>query len=239
MKNQATPRHSAMIAAAAGLVVGLGLAAIAGDLGPPAGPVAGTMKTLVDVEPRTAIRNDPGLAPIVISASGSYYLAEDIYALPGQNGITITASDVTLDLNGFAVRANLEVGSPDGIHLPPLQTPVNICVHGGVIRDFLTNGVSASQSRSCIFEDLRVVNCGQLGISSGQGALVSNCVVRDTGINGIVGQNGSLIRGCTSYSNGNAGIVIDSGTVHGCSMRDNVINLVLMGASAAHDNSAP
>ena len=42
------------------------------------------MKDLDDVEPRIAIRNDfVGLIPIVISSPGSYYLAEDIFALSG------------------------------------------------------------------------------------------------------------------------------------------------------------
>lgn len=117
--------------------------AYAGDLTPPGGPVAPTMKNLLDVEPRMVIRNDTvPFTPIVISAPGSYYLGEDIQALPARHGIEITASDVTLDLNGFTIRGNLEVGSLDGIHVTGDR--MNIAIFNGNIRSFLGHGVNAS-----------------------------------------------------------------------------------------------
>ncbi len=215
------------------------LAAMAGDVTPPGGPVTGTMKTLTDIEPRVAIRNDPGLVPVVIAAAGSYYLAEDILGLPGQHGIQIAASDVTLDLNGFAIRGNLEVGSIDGVNLTAAAS--NVCVRNGVIRDFQGLGVSANTPNlGCLFASLRVSNCGSIGIRSGLGGLVSGCVVRDCGSIGITGQDGALITGCTSYSNAAAGINNGGGLVHGCSARDNVgLQIALVNGALGHDNSAP
>src|SRR5689334_2327995 len=79
--------------------------ASAGPLDPPAGPVAPTMKTLSEVEPRIPIHS----LPLTISQPGSYYLAENITAAGG--GITISADYVTLDLMGFSLS-----GAPgDGI----------------------------------------------------------------------------------------------------------------------------
>jgi len=58
------------------IVIAIGYFATAGDLNPPAGAVSGTMKTLVDVEPRIAINatNTPGDADSLfrIAQRGSY-----------------------------------------------------------------------------------------------------------------------------------------------------------------------
>ena len=64
-----------------------------GPLAPPSAP-APSMKSLAQIEARTAIS-----ATTNISTPGSYYLTGD---LAGE--ISIYASDVTLDLNGFTIR---------------------------------------------------------------------------------------------------------------------------------------
>ena len=69
-----------------------------GSLTPPGAP-APTMKTLQQVEPRTPI----SALPFTISNSGSYYLTANLTGAAGSDGITILASDVTLDLNGFTM----------------------------------------------------------------------------------------------------------------------------------------
>src|SRR5678816_1582998 len=69
-----------------------------GTLTPPGAP-APTMKTLDQVEPRTPI----SALPFTISTSGSYYLTASLTAAANVNGITINASNVTLDLRGFEV----------------------------------------------------------------------------------------------------------------------------------------
>src|SRR5262245_32112399 len=77
----------------------------AGDLNPPLGPVAPTLKTLTDVEPRIAISaaNTPGDADSVfrITQPGSYYLTGNVTGVAGRHGVEIAANSVTLDLNGF------------------------------------------------------------------------------------------------------------------------------------------
>lgn len=49
---------------------------LGGDLNPPPGPIMPTMKTLVEVEPRTAINS----LPFNVTAPGSYYLTGDLTA---------------------------------------------------------------------------------------------------------------------------------------------------------------
>src|SRR6187397_293339 len=102
----------APVAIAAALVVACGLL-FAGPMDPPAGPVTSTYKTLTEVEPRTAINavNTPGDAQNVfrITQPGSYYLTGNVIAAGGKHGITVTVSNVTIDLNGFALDGSSNV----------------------------------------------------------------------------------------------------------------------------------
>src|SRR5438067_13816044 len=72
-----------------------------GSLTPPGAP-APTMKSLDQVEARTAITNTSSL--VMISQPGSYYLTHNLIVSSG-NAIDITTNQVTLDLNGFTISS--------------------------------------------------------------------------------------------------------------------------------------
>lgn len=132
-------RPSTTILSAAILLL-IGSPAVAGSLTPP-GPPAPTFKTLSDIEPRTLISPDQNsLEPVVIDQPGSYYLGRDIQALPGQDAITINANNVSLDLNGFTVRGNLEVMDGNGI----VVNGENATIRNGQIRYLDGDGVNCS-----------------------------------------------------------------------------------------------
>ncbi len=78
-----------------------------GSLTPP-GPPAPMMKTLAQIEPRIPISS----LPITITNPGSYYLTANLTGGSG-NGITVSSSGVTIDLNGFTLqkRLSLDPGS--------------------------------------------------------------------------------------------------------------------------------
>jgi hypothetical protein len=164
------------------------------------------MKTLSEVEPRTPIRNDfDGLNPVVITQPGSYYLVEDIYAYPDEHGIEIQSSHVTLDLNGFSVIGNLEVGSRSGIYADAGGGYMNIQVRNGTVRSFSDSGVSLDQSPFARIENVRALDNGLdgtgLGIWVGPHARIIDCVAAGNLQTGISANVGSVITGSIATDN--------------------------------------
>jgi len=189
---------------AALLAMPIACSAPAGELDPPTGPVAPTMKDLEDVEPRAVLRNDfDNLTPIVISAPGSYKLGEDIQALPSQHGVEIRVNDVTLDLNGFTIRGNGEVGSLDGIHISGDR--FNIAIHNGTVRDFFGMGINGDTEDNMRVQNVRAFNNGATGIRTGQSAVVTGCSAWNNAGNGIRVSHNSMIQGCSAYENSDDG----------------------------------
>jgi hypothetical protein len=149
----------------------------AGELEPP-GPPGPTMKDLETVEPRVPLRNDfVNIIPIVISLPGSYYLAEDIFAIHSQHGIEITASNVTLDLNGFTIYGNTEVGSFNGIQINNGLT--NVVIKNGTVRDFFWNGISAQPAENIHIVDAWAENAGWISFSC---ETTSSCATASYGV---------------------------------------------------------
>lgn len=189
--------------------------ASAGPLDPPAGPVDSTYKTLHEVEPRTPICQDD--IPLTISIPGSYYLTQDLFPVGfGDDMITISSDDVTLDLMGFTIVGSSEVSqADDGIDVPFSVT--NIAVRNGTIRACIGSGIDASNAHNALYEDLRLDSNSDEGLRAGDGSVIRDCVAANNGGGGIVGRQ-SVIEGCMAIDNGATGI--DSG------IRSHVVNCV-------------
>ena len=106
-----------------------GITIAQGPLIPPGAP-APTMKTLDQVEARTALPRASDYSganvtyPIVLSASGSYYLTANLAVATG-DVIQITAPNVTLDLNGFTISTT--AASPSGTAVSIKNSRVTVC----------------------------------------------------------------------------------------------------------------
>jgi len=190
-----------------------GLIAVAGDLNPPAGSVAPTQRTPVNAN------MTPGDADSVfkITLRGSYYLTGNISGVAAKHGIEITASGVTLDLNGFDLVG--AVGSLDGVSTT-VAGLTNIAVVNGSVRTWGDEGVDLATLAviNCRVADLLASSNTGNGISVGPGSTVSNCSAYVNGVNGIITGNGCTVSNCSAYQNTSNGINIASGcTVTHCS----------------------
>jgi parallel beta-helix repeat protein len=195
-----------------------------GPLTPPGAP-APTMKTLDQVAPRTAISS----IPFSISASGSYYLTASLSTNSG-SGITITADNVTVDLNGFALAG--APGSVNGIFVSGVHN--NIVIENGVVSSWGTAGFSMFNARNSCVRNVQVFGNGTAGISFGSYGRVEGCTSSSNGTTGFIIGFGSVVKGCTAATNGGTGFMVDDGSaVIDCTATDNT----LLGINAYDVNS--
>lgn len=176
-----------LIAGAAGIA----LLASAGDLTPPPGPPAPTMKTLTEVEPRTPVESLLGDAEALylIDQPGSYYLTGNITGVSGLHGIKIDADDVTLDLNGFALYGG--TGSESAVFAYERE---NLVVRNGTVDGWeaATHGYAVLViARNGRLEGLHVSNTGAGGIRAVQ-CTVAACSASNTG-GGISVEYGTIL----------------------------------------------
>jgi parallel beta-helix repeat protein len=183
----------------------------------PSGAPAPMMKTLDQVEPRTAITN----LPFTITEPGSYYLVGNLAS--SGDGVVIQTNDVTLDLMGFTLTGS---GANNGIHLAgtTAEPRRNIVVRNGIVRQF-TTGVNLNYANACRIEDMVLSDFSWYGVyfnalDGGQcdGNVVVNCTITRSGNYGVrlqTSNEGScsdnLVSNCSITDNNSVGVVIMGG----------------------------
>lgn len=136
----------------------------------------------------------PGF-PIVISLPGSYRLSGNLAFTPPAHpdfassiAISITADDVTLDLNGFTVRlAACDGCSSTGIAV----SGSDVEVRNGVIRGF--NFIGIDGQRGLLKVDGVRLTASQVGIRIGSSGEVRNCVIEGGAI-GVLVEGAARVR---------------------------------------------
>ncbi|MFO1492886.1 MAG: hypothetical protein U1F87_18705 [Kiritimatiellia bacterium] len=201
------------------LVVGASSSFAQGSLTPPGAP-GQTMKSLAQIEPRTVIPG--GTAAFVISTPRSYVLGGNLSINTG-HAITISANNVTLDLDGFTISSTPPSASGCGITLAPDISNIRI-TNGHIVgrttytaatQTFVASGfecgigaegsqtnveidyvtVSGTQAAGIYVLNASIHDCS-VNICAGDGITgrrVSDCRVDLVGGSGI---GGSIISGC-------------------------------------------
>ena len=187
-----------------------------GALTPPGAP-APTMKSLAQIEPRTAI----SAAPFTIAQSGAYYLTTNVFA--SSNAIVIAANGVSLDLGGWTISSTAPNATTGGTAILLVGGLKNVTIQNGFIQGGVTNngsGVfggggfgsgihySGNQPVNVLVTKVLVSGCLLYGINLSQGdsTVVEDCTVRTVGNWGIFA---STIRGSRTVDCGYTAIIGD------------------------------
>ncbi|MBI5289514.1 MAG: right-handed parallel beta-helix repeat-containing protein [Chloroflexi bacterium] len=142
--------------------------------------------------------------PFAISQPGYYYVTRHLTGAAGQPGITITTSNVTLDLGGFTL-----LGGPSAQDGIDVVGPRNIVVRNGALRGWF-NGINFQATYSRI-ERVQVMSNANQGIIIGALSLVTDCVASLNGSNGIY-VIGGTVRNCTIGEN-SPGMIVDTNSI--------------------------
>jgi hypothetical protein len=186
-----------------------------GPLAPPSAP-APSMKTLDQIEARTAIPKSPAV-PVagphfVISQPGSYYLTGNVEVLSG-NGINITASNVCLDLNGFSL-INTTASPAAGTAIDLAGGLSNVQIKNGNINGGTVRTPSGSQPWQATFVGKGWSDGIQdFPAAPARGVLLSQLTVEKCGDNGVILYGSSAINQLTATANGGNGIVAFQSTI--------------------------
>jgi hypothetical protein len=201
--------------------------ALAGDLNPPSGTVAPTMKTLDQVEARIPIPGGLNQPKFTITQPGSYYLTGNRLHNQGYIGasIQIMVSDVTVDLNGFTITVANSSGAQYAIMDRGDDGSSGISgvvVRNGVISGsgYDDGGVSLSYTDGARIESLTARGIsGGTGLRVGQGGMVidSNATGCETGFSG---SKATFLR-CAAYDNNYAGFNLFHSSAKDCVAIDN------------------
>lgn len=210
------------------LIAILATSAFAGPLEPPVGPVAPSMKTLDEVEPRIAVNaiNTPGDADSLfrITQSGSYYLTGNISGVAGKHGIELAASGITLDLNGFTLKG--VPGSLDGVSVQSFDGQ-GVAIRNGSIRSWGDSGIefenlAGHPSAGTISDIDASLNTGA-GIITSSNARVERCTANENTGTGISVIAHCVIVDCVATLNDTDGITTNTGcTVSGSTASNNI-----------------
>lgn len=190
------------------------------------------------------------LLPIVISRSGTYRLKSDLVATnPNDVVLRIDADDVTIDLNGFAIRGpavctgtgiNVEcTGTGGGVGISSEAggaRPRAVRVMNGSIRGLGGNGIEGSAMWH--IENVRLVSNGASGAElDGQGQIVA---VTAFGNNGDgIGSYGVQVKDSDASGNLSSGIEVTDATVTNCVVSSNGNSgISAFGAVVANGNVA-
>lgn len=210
---------STALSIAAVLATSATIALAQGSLTPPGAPAA-TMKTLDQLEARTPISS----LPYTISSSGSYYLTANLNGISNSDGITVTADNVTIDLNGFTIA-----GNPSYTAVVVSGTRKNVSVINGTIYNWARGGIGAATSTGCLFERLRISNCSAAGLYAGFHSTIKDCVAT-ANVSGIIASNGCNIANCTVSGNSSTGIQSAGGAlIVNCTANSNAFYGILAG----------
>lgn len=190
--------------------------------------------------------DDPGF-PVTLSQPGSYRLTGNL-DVTGQSApenvsaIVVTASFVTLDLNGFSLRGPAVCTGNPVSSCAPAGTGVGIDSHvsnqvrisNGVVRGFGNMGVYAGNA---IVERIQVFNNAGTGMWLSAGGQIGDSAAFENGWDGFAGA-GVIVTSSRALANKAAGFYLEPGDARGCEAVGNGGYGIHVGGGLAQENVA-
>lgn len=209
--------------------------ALAGPMTPPPGTPGATMKTLTEVEPRIAINATntlgDGSCAYRITQPGSYYLTGDLIGATGKHTVQIEASDVTIDLNGFAMigpGASSRAFADHGDDEQPTLRGIRI-MNGSVVGH--TYGVLSSHMHGLSIERVAFAD-GYTAVAASGTVSIRDCTFTGfTGTGADLDGSGASVRDC-SFTSCSLGLYASGTFVQGCFFRSCTDGIAIYSGSA-------
>jgi hypothetical protein len=132
---------------------------------------------------------------LAIGDRSSFVLVKDLYS-EGQDCLTITSNNLTLDLDGFAV-----VGAGTGRGIIASASVQGVTVRNGTVRGFAI-GVSLGGSGNLV-EDVRVENNTDTGMFLGASSIADHVVVQGNWQYGAILSTANTFKNSSVRANGN------------------------------------
>jgi hypothetical protein len=156
----------------------------------------------------------PGF-PVTISRSGSYVLDTNLSVAANKDGIDITASHVTINLNGFTIQGS---GGTLGSGIRVSLTGKNsITVMNGSITGMASDGIVLSAINiltvGARVEGMSIHDNNGTGISVGTNSKVTGNQCFKNKLHGITTRGGSVVADNSVIQNGVDGITVEGATV--------------------------
>jgi hypothetical protein len=140
--------------------------------------------------------------------------------LQGSAGITVNASNVTIDLNFFTISGILG-NTTAGINVVGSRTNINVL--NGSLRGWFDGGILAPNSSNGQFLNLNLLFNGDDGMTVGPNNIVSHCVAFNNTFDGIDADINCNILNCTASNNGDNGIETEQNcTIDNCATKSNL-----------------
>jgi len=170
--------------------------------------------------------------PYTISTSGLYYLGGNLTHSGDGNAITVSADHVTLDLMGFSLTHEGDMGTSYGVYM---SARTNVEVRNGTVCGFLigiveVSNINGNKHRAI---DIRATNTNTGIWFYGKNHLIKNCNGSNNTNYGLYVMNGMIVD-CVAADN-NYGLAMDGpGSVIGNTVRNNQVRNFYVGSGGAN-----
>lgn len=196
-------------------------------------PTPGIVVPTPGPEPRIPVnaQNTPGNVDFtfVIGQPGSYYLQGNIVGEVNKGGILISASGVTLDLNGFALMENPASVAIEAAGIIASAGVRAVTVKNGTVSGWSDAGITLSTVIGGTLESVSGFS-NTLGIRVGRGFVVQGCTSTNSSNEGFHSLSDTSFINCSAVDNIDGFHVGANGVIEGCAASNNSSNGIEVGA---------